>query len=92
MSVRDAIERRAIQAIEEKVFPGCVIGLISCSAKASQDKRRLEQMIVPVGTIDGKVPTQENTICDLASITKSIPLASLALLLVSLDPPRLIEE
>lgn len=41
------------------------------------------RIVIPVGTTDGKVPTQETTIYDVASITKSIPLASLALVLIA---------
>lgn len=72
------IRKRAQRAIEEKVFPGCVIGIV----------RTGEQKIIPVGTIDGKILAQENTIYDLASISKSIPLASLALLFAASNPPR----
>ncbi len=74
-----AIKVRAERAIEETVFPGCAIGLI----------RANKRIVIPLGTIDGHVPTQENTIYDLASITKSIPVASLALVLMQENPPRL---
>jgi CubicO group peptidase (beta-lactamase class C family) len=65
------IERRAEKAINEGVFPGCVIGVLSGG----------ETEIFSCGTVDGTVPVTDGTIYDLASITKSIPLASLALLL-----------
>ncbi|RJQ33720.1 class A beta-lactamase-related serine hydrolase [Candidatus Parcubacteria bacterium] len=70
---------RTQQAIRERVFPGCIIGLI----------RANRRIVIPVGTTDGKNPVNENTVYDLASITKSIPLASLALTLMQENPPRL---
>src|SRR3989344_2079858 len=89
-SVQQLIRSRAERAIAEKVFPGCVIGLIRAPRPSvASGEGGNKHIVIPVGTIDGKVPTQKNTIYDLASITKSIPLASLALLLTTLDPPRL---
>lgn len=70
------IESRVLQAIAEKVFPGCVIGIV---------RKNGERLITPFGSsIYGTVgkPVTENTIYDVASITKSIPLASLALMQV----------
>src|SRR3989344_8998589 len=67
------IKVRTERAILEKVFPGCVIGFIE------KGKR---QAVLPFGayTYDsGAAPVLENTIYDVASITKSIPTASLAL-------------
>jgi len=67
------IQVRTERAILEKVFPGCVIGFIE------KGKRRA---VLPFGayTYDsGAAPVLENTIYDVASITKSIPTASLAL-------------
>ena len=54
-----------------------------------------QRTIVPVGTIDGSVPAQENTIYDVASITKSIPTASLALTFIAegkLSPEDLVRD
>jgi CubicO group peptidase (beta-lactamase class C family) len=70
------IGARAIRAIEERVFPGCVIGII---------RRNDQQTILPFGALAYERATPrvvEDTIYDLASITKSIPTASLALLLI----------
>ena len=44
--------------------------------------------IIPVGTTDGSIPVEENTVYDIASITKSIPTASLALLFAASKPVR----
>ncbi|HEY4516492.1 MAG TPA: serine hydrolase domain-containing protein [Candidatus Paceibacterota bacterium] len=66
------IKLRAQRAIKEKVFSGCVIGLI----------RPNKTIVISVGTTDGSVPVVENTVYDVASITKSIPTASLALMFI----------
>ncbi len=71
-----ALTKRIEQAIQEKVFPGCVIGIV---------KKNGERQIVPFGhfTYESDSPSvQEGTIYDVASITKSIPTASLALTLL----------
>jgi CubicO group peptidase (beta-lactamase class C family) len=77
--MEDAIRARAEQAIGEKVFPGCAVGLI----------RANRRIVVPVGTLDGTSPVKDNTIYDVASIIKSIPVASLALILAAADPRKL---
>src|SRR3989338_6166071 len=67
------IKVRAERAIREKVFPGCVVGFV---------ERGKQRAVLPFGayTYDaGAAPVIENTIYDVASITKSIPTASLAL-------------
>ena len=69
----DELRTRALRAIEEKVFPGCAIGLIRANMP----------IVISAGTIDGTVPVAANTIYDVASITKSIPTASLALVLIA---------
>ena len=64
------------KAIEEKVFPGCVIGMV---------KKNGERIIMPFGnfTFESSSPgVQEDSIFDVASITKSIPTSSLALKLI----------
>ncbi len=68
-----AIRERASRALEQKVFPGCVIGIVYTGG---------ERFIMPFGTLTfendaGRV--REDTIYDLASVTKSIPTTSLAL-------------
>lgn len=74
--MKEAITTRVQQAIEEKVFPGCVVGIV---------KKDGERQILPFGnfTYDSDSPeVKEDTIYDTASITKSIPTASLALMLI----------
>ncbi|MGC9603380.1 MAG: serine hydrolase [Minisyncoccia bacterium] len=81
-----AIIERAERAIKEGVFPGCVIGTV---------RKTGERMVVPVGhftyeEISARV--NENTIYDVASVTKSIPATSILLGLidegvVALDDP-----
>lgn len=69
-----AVGERAGQAIGEKVFPGCVIGIVRASS---------ERQIQAFGryTYDADSPeVTGGTVYDVASVTKSIPLASLAAL------------
>ncbi|MDR3571625.1 MAG: serine hydrolase [Candidatus Pacebacteria bacterium] len=72
----------AQRAIEEEVFPGCVIGVVRASG---------EREVYPYGSLwyasDQKV--REDTLYDLASVTKSIPVASLAALLLEEGKLRL---
>jgi CubicO group peptidase (beta-lactamase class C family) len=71
------IATRSLQAIQGKLFPGCVVGIVWKSG---------ERIVLPFGnfTYDARSPVvEENTVYDLASITKSIPLASLALLMIA---------
>lgn len=77
-ALEEVIRARVERAIEEKVFPGCVIGVVHNG----------ERTILPCGTIDGHVKVAEKTIYDLASITKSIPVASLAIHLAAVNPLR----
>jgi len=68
-----SIESAAKTAIEERVFPGCVVGVVRTSG---------ERTILPFGALtyeEGAPPVREDTIYDVASVTKSIPLACLAL-------------
>jgi len=72
----EKIAERTQIAISERVFPGCVIGIV----------RDGHTQIFPFGdlTYDDESPeVNENTIYDVASITKSLPTSSLALLLIS---------
>jgi len=67
------IEQRVALAISEKVFPGCVIGIVRTNGGRE---------ILSFGglTYDNSSPkVQEDTIYDMASVTKSIPVASLIL-------------
>lgn len=71
------IKVRVDKAIAEKVFPGCVVGIV---------KKIGERTMLSFGrfTYDVNAPrVAEDTIYDLASVTKSIPTASLALTLIA---------
>ena len=67
------IETRVREAVEERVFPGCVVGIIRANGS---------RHILPFGNLTYEPDSAKvtaDTIYDLASITKSIPTASLAL-------------
>jgi CubicO group peptidase (beta-lactamase class C family) len=70
------IAQRVERAIAERVFPGCVVGTIR--ANGSRE-------ILPFGklTYDGGEKLTADTVYDLASVTKSVPTASLALELMA---------
>ncbi len=71
------IEKRVQAAIGEKVFAGCVIGIVR--ADGSRE-------VLPFGnfTYEPDSPiVAEDTIYDLASVTKSIPVASLVAMLIA---------
>ena len=75
--MRKEIEERVAKAIQENVFPGCVIGIVRANG---------EREIAPFGSSiygTGGERVKADTVYDLASITKSIPTASLALLLIA---------
>src|SRR3989344_2694337 len=75
--MHNEIKVRAERAIQEGVFPGCVVGFVQASG---------ERTVLPFGhfTCDANAPAvREDTIYDLASVTKSIPTASLALTLMA---------
>jgi len=78
----DTIKVKVQVAIAEEVFPGCVIGVLRNGTKE----------IVPFGRFtyetDSHVVTKD-TVYDLASITKSIPTASLALMFIEEGKLRL---
>lgn len=66
------IEERVQQAIEERVFPGCVIGVIQGA----------QRTVLPFGGLTysaGSPKVFDNTVYDVASVTKAIPTASLVL-------------
>ncbi len=69
------VASRAARAIQERVFPGCVVGVVS---------RGGERNVMSFGhfTYDDAQLVNEDTIYDLASVTKSIPIASLAAVLI----------
>lgn len=76
----------AQRAIAEKVFPGCVVGIVTADGKRS---------VFSFGnfTYDEGAPlVQQNTIYDVASITKSIPTGSLALQLLDQGKLKLTDK
>jgi CubicO group peptidase (beta-lactamase class C family) len=86
--MEEKIRTRLTRAIEERIFPGCVVGVIREGTRA----------IIPVGKYtydrDAQAVT-EAAVYDVASITKSIPVSSLALSLIDagkLTPSQKIVE
>lgn len=80
------IEARVKKAISERVFPGCVIGIIR--ANGSRE-------IWPSGSFtyeSTSPPVREDTVYDMASVTKSIPVASLALTFIREGKIRLTDK
>lgn len=78
------IRAHAEQAIKNKVFPGCVIGIV---------KKDGERKLISKGNFtyeDDSPHIQSDSIFDVASITKAIPTSSLALQLI--DEGRLSTE
>ncbi len=69
--VLSKIKERAELAIAARTFPGCCIGVLQAG----------ERHILPFGKLSYEWPSvvRNNSIYDIASITKSIPVASLAL-------------
>lgn len=72
--MREQVRARAEKAIQERVFPGCVVGIVRgenveyvCEGRHTYE-------------LDAE-PVHPDTLYDVASITKSIPTASLALVL-----------
>ena len=75
--MKNQIVARVKEAIQAKVFPGCVIGVVRANG---------EREVMPFGhfTYDADASVvREDTVYDLASVTKSIPTASLALTLMA---------
>ncbi|TSC61575.1 MAG: beta-lactamase [Parcubacteria group bacterium Gr01-1014_48] len=74
--MEEQIRRRIKKAIQEKLFPGCVVGIIN---------RNGSRLIIPIGTHTYEPqsrPMKTDSIFDIASITKVIPLAMVTLGLV----------
>lgn len=74
--MKEKIRNKIIQAIEKKIFPACVVGVV---------KNDGDRFVIPGGkfTFCANARTvKEDTIFDIASITKSIPTSSLALKLI----------
>ena len=77
---------RAERAIQERVFPGCVVGVVKKSGKRE---------IHPFGhfTYESNSPVVcGDTIYDIASVTKSIPTASLALMFIDSGQLKLTDK
>lgn len=76
MNVKDLIIKETAEAIKNKIFPGCALGVVD---------REGNREIFSFGnfTYEATSPMIKNdTIFDVASITKSIPTGSLALQLI----------
>ena len=74
--MEEKIRDKTEQSIKEKIFPACAVGVVKANGS---------RFIVPGGKFtfdDAAQAIQENTIFDVASITKSIPTSSLALKLI----------
>lgn len=70
----ETLKARITKAIEEKVFPGCVVGYIQNGGP---------QVVMPFGSLAyDERPVYEDVVYDVASVTKSVPTSSLALLLI----------
>jgi CubicO group peptidase (beta-lactamase class C family) len=72
----DAIAKRIVKAVEEKIFPACAVGTV---------ERNGGRTVVPFGhfTYDAdSPPVRENSIFDVASVTKAIPVSCIALQLI----------
>jgi CubicO group peptidase (beta-lactamase class C family) len=70
------IEQRLMRAIEERVFPGCVVGIT--------DKPGM-RLVLPCGRYTYEPDSsrvRDDTVYDVASITKSIPVSCIALRLM----------
>ena len=80
------LEQRAGRAIAERTFPGCVIGLVHANG---------EHVVLPFGRFtyaSDSSAVEHDTIYDMASVTKSVPVASLALTLIAEGKMRLSEK
>lgn len=77
MDVRARIAERVERAIGERVFPGCVVGFLHGGKRDVFSFGHL--------AYDKIDAVREDTVYDLASITKSIPVAMLALELLAID-------
>lgn len=74
--MKEKIQRIIDQAVADEAFPGCVVGVVWANG---------ERFVLPSGnfTFDpGSEMIKEDSIFDVASITKAIPTSSLALQLI----------
>lgn len=75
--MKNKISKRIQKAIKEKVFPGCVVGVV---------RRGGQRTILPFGSFTyqrGSCPIKSDSIFDIASITKVIPTSCLAIKLIN---------
>lgn len=80
------IKHAAEVAIGAKTFPGCVVGVVERSG---------ERLVLPFGRFtyeDSSPAVKRDTLYDVASVTKSIPTASLALQLIDQGKLRLTDK
>jgi len=71
--MKDLIRERVLEAVVDRVFPGCVVGVVYRDGK---------RVVVPAGRFayEENAPKMDaDTIFDVASVTKAIPTACLAL-------------
>lgn len=76
MSIEAGIKEIQAQAIREKIFPGSVVGVVRANG---------DRLVISQGNFTfekNAQPVQEDTIYDVASLTKVIPTASLMLWLI----------
>ena len=74
--MEELISEKAEETIRERVFPGCVVGVV---------KKSGERLVLPFGNFTYEEDSQEvkeDTIYDLASVTKSLATGSLACMLI----------
>jgi len=74
--MEESIDKRAREAIDEAIFPGCIVGIV---------RRDGQRFLFPFGrfTYDRESPpVDDDSLFDIASITKVIPTAVLALKLM----------
>lgn len=84
--LQEKIAQIVTPAIQDQVFPGCVIGVVTSQG---------EKMIFPFGTLTYEQSASQvhtSTVYDVASITKSIPTACLALSLIEQGAIQLDEK
>jgi len=81
-AIEEKISDRVKKAIDDRVFPGCVVGVVGPQEK---------QHVFSFGyhTYEKDVKTEEDTVYDVASITKAIPTHSLLLNLIDQEKASL---
>jgi CubicO group peptidase (beta-lactamase class C family) len=74
-SLHEQLEKRLLRAIDERVFPGGVVGFVDASGNKT---------VVSAGyhTYQEEIPVRKDTIYDVASVTKAIPTHTLLVKLI----------